>query len=153
MALAVLEFRRAGPGDAAAVRDLTRKAYVKWCEVIGREPLPMTADYDRAVRHHLIDMALIDGRMVGLIEMIPRESDLLIENVCIDPAVQGSGLGRRLVAHAEEETLRRGRKTIRLYTNKLFAANLRFYEKLGYDVEREEPFKGGTVVHFRKLLR
>ena len=41
---------------------------------------------------------------------------------------------------------------IRLYTNKLFAANLRFYESLGYRIEREEPFKGGTVVHFRKSL-
>ena len=147
-----MQFRRAGPDDAASVRALTRKAYAKWCDVIGREPLPMTADYDHAVRHHVIDLAYVEGRLVGLIEMIPRESDLLIANVCVDPAEQGGGVGRRLVAHAEDATRSRGLGVIRLYTNKLFAANLRFYESLGYRIEREEPFKGGTVVHFRKSL-
>lgn len=147
-----MEFRRAGQQDSAAVRDLTRKAYAKWCAILGREPLPMTADYDQAVRRHLIDLAYIDGRLVGLVEMIPREGDLLIENVCVDPAEQSEGLGRQLVAHAEAETRIRGYAAIRLYTNKLFAANLRFYARLGYDIEREEPFKGGTVVHFRKIL-
>jgi GNAT superfamily N-acetyltransferase len=147
-----MEFRRAGSQDAERVRELTRKAYAKWCEVLGREPLPMTADYDHAVRHHVIDMAFIQGRLVGLIEMIPRRGDLLIENVCIDPAEQGAGLGRSLVAHAENEARRLGHRIIRLYTNKLFAANLAFYRRLGYEVEREEPFKGGTVVHFRKIL-
>ncbi len=146
------EFRRAGPDDAAHVRDLTRKAYVKWCAVIGREPLPMTADYDHAVRHHVIDLAYVDGELAGLVEMIPRADDLLIENVCVDPDRQGGGLGRRLVARAEAEALRHGCATIRLYTNKLFAANLTFYERLGYEIEREEPFKGGAIVHFRKSL-
>ena len=148
----LVEFHRAGPQDAARIRDLTRKAYAKWCAVIGREPRPMTADYDHAVRHHVIDLAFSDGVLVGLVEMIPREDDLLIENVCIDPAAQGAGLGRRLVAHAEEETRKRGHGVIRLYTNKLFAANLRFYAGLGYEIEREEPFMGGTTVYFRKSL-
>jgi GNAT superfamily N-acetyltransferase len=150
---AAIEFRRAGPEDAARARELTRKAYAKWCDVIGREPLPMTADYDHAVRHHVIDLAFVDGRLAGLIEMIPSENDLLIENVCVDPAEQGAGLGRVLVAHAERETRRLGHSVIRLYTNKLFAANLSFYRGLGYEVEREEPFRGGTVVHFRKVLK
>lgn len=147
-----MEIRRAGPEDAATVRDLTRKAYAKWCEVIGREPMPMRADYDHAVRHHLIDLAFVDGRLVGLIEMILRDEDLLIENVCVDPDEQGGGHGRRLVAHAEAETRRQGHGVIRLYTNKAFAANLRFYAGLGFEVEREEPFMGGTTVYFRKSL-
>jgi GNAT superfamily N-acetyltransferase len=147
-----IELRRAGPDDAGLARELTRKAYAKWCDVIGREPLPMTADYEHAVRHHVIDLAFLDGRLVGLVEMIPRESDLMIENVCVDPAEQGTGIGHRLVAHAEGETHRLGHRVIRLYTNKLFAANLGFYRGLGYEVEREEPFRGGITVHFRKVL-
>jgi GNAT superfamily N-acetyltransferase len=147
-----MELHRAGPKDAERVRVLTRKAYAKWCDVLGREPLPLTADYDHAVRHHVIDLAFVAGRLAGLIEMIPRENDLLIENVCVDPAAQGAGLGRRLVAHAEAETRRLGHGVIRLYTNKLFAANLSFYRGLGYEIEREEPFRGGTMVHFCKVL-
>jgi hypothetical protein len=43
--------RRATPSDAAAVRDLTWAAYAKWVVVLGREPLPMTADYEEASPH------------------------------------------------------------------------------------------------------
>lgn len=148
----VVEFRRARPADAETVRELTRTAYFKWCAVIGREPLPMTADYDKAVRRHWIDIAFVDGLPAGLIEMVPRTDDILIENVCVDPDRQGRGLGRTLVARAEETARRCGHKTVRLYTNKLFAANLRFYGDLGYEIEREEGFRGGTIVHFRKSL-
>jgi hypothetical protein len=38
--------------DAARIRDLTRAAYPKWIAAIGREPLPMQADYQRAVVEH-----------------------------------------------------------------------------------------------------
>jgi hypothetical protein len=47
--------RRATPDDAAAVRDLVRAAYAKWVPVLGREPKPMTADYDQAIRNHILD--------------------------------------------------------------------------------------------------
>ena len=47
------EITRARPEDAPAIRDLTRAAYAKWVPVIGREPKPMGADYDLAVRAHL----------------------------------------------------------------------------------------------------
>ena len=44
------DIRSARPEDAHIVRSLVRSAYAKWVPVIGREPLPIVADYDRAVR-------------------------------------------------------------------------------------------------------
>ena len=44
--------RRAVSADASAVRELSRSAYAKWVPLIGREPMPMTADYERAVSEH-----------------------------------------------------------------------------------------------------
>jgi len=58
--------RRAVLDDAAPIRELTRPAYAKWVEVIGREPAPMTADYDATVRDHLVDLLYDDGRLVPL---------------------------------------------------------------------------------------
>src|SRR5215468_8802947 len=113
----VPSFRRAGAADAIAVRELTRAAYAKWIKIIGREPMPMGADYDIAVRDHLVDL-LFDGEdLVGLIEMIPNGDHLLIENVAVRPDRQGNGLGRRLMHHAEQvaQTLRFAE--VRLYTN------------------------------------
>jgi hypothetical protein len=38
------------------VRDLARAAYAKWVPILGREPKPMTADYDAALAEHVVDV-------------------------------------------------------------------------------------------------
>ena len=53
-----IQLRPAEPADAAAIRDIVRAAYAGWVPVIGREPLPMRADYDKAVREHQFDLAI-----------------------------------------------------------------------------------------------
>ncbi len=147
-----LELRRAGAADAAVVRELTREAYAKWVPLIGREPKPMVADYEQAVRRHLIDLLYLDGALAGLIELIPEADHVLIENLAITPAFQGRGLGEHLLVHAEALAASLGHDEIRLYTNKLFAANVAFYLKRGYRLDREEAFKGGVMVHMSKRL-
>lgn len=142
--------RRAGPADADLVRDLTRAAYAKYVPLIGREPLPMVADYQRAVREHLIDLLYVDGKLAGLIEMIDEGEQLLVENVAIADAFQGQGLGLRLLAQADRTAALLGRARLRLYTNRLFGSNVDYYLRRGYAIDREETIKGGTVVHMSK---
>ncbi len=73
-----IRLRRAVPADAVTIRELTRAAYAKWVPIIGREPRPMMADYDVAVRDHLIDLFYVDDRLTALIETIPATDHLLI---------------------------------------------------------------------------
>lgn len=146
-------FRRAGPADATIVAAITDAAYAKWVPVIGRKPKPMVADHAVAIRDHVVELAELDGAIVGLIEFIPGDDHLLLESIAIDPAARGRGLGRRLMQRVEERAVAMGYKRVRLYTNQAFATNLDFYRHLGYAVEREEPFKGGIVVHFVKTVR
>lgn len=143
---------RATIGDAAAVRNLVRSSYAKWVPVIGREPKPMGADYEHAVQHHLVDLLYADGELAGIIEMIPETGHLLIENVAVAPAFQGRGYGRLLLTHAEALAGSLGLRELRLYTNKMFAENVELYFKLGYAIDREEPFRGGIAVHMSKLI-
>jgi len=93
--------RRATATDVANVRALVRAAYAKWVPLINREPLPMTADYEQAVTDHIIDLWEENGQLLGLIEVIPAEDHLLIENVAVRPDQQGKGLGETLLHHAE----------------------------------------------------
>jgi GNAT superfamily N-acetyltransferase len=146
------EIRPAVLEDAAGIRALTRAAYAKWVALIGREPLPMQADYERAVVMHPIDVFIVDGALVGLLETILRPDHLWIENVAVTPEQQGRGFGRLLLDHAEKRALRSGRTEIRLLTNQAFAANLELYAKRGYSVNRTEPFRGGTTVHMSKRI-
>jgi hypothetical protein len=80
------------------------------------------------------------ARRIG--ETIAHADHLLIQNVAVSPDFQGRGFGRQLLTHAEQLAASLGHDEIRLYTNKLFAANLVLYGRLGYRVDREEEFKG-----------
>jgi N-acetylglutamate synthase-like GNAT family acetyltransferase len=149
-----LVFRRAGSEDAETVRALTLAAYAKWVPVIGRRPRPMNADYDHAVNTHIVELAYLEGELAGAIELIPAPDHLLLENIAVAPAQQRKGIGHRLMARVEALARARQVSMVRLYTNKAFASNLAFYQKLGYTLEREEPIKGGGfLVHFAKTLK
>jgi len=144
------QLRRAVIADAAAVQELTCKAYAKWVPVIGREPMPMRADHVAALREHLVDLLYVEDQLAALVEMIPAADYLLIENVAVLPALQGRGLGRRLMAHAEALAVSLRLREMPLYTNKEFTSNLELYRRLGYRVDCEELFMGGTTVHISK---
>jgi len=150
--MAAVELRQAVPGDAAAIRALTRSAYAKWVPLIGREPKPMTADYDVAVLKHRFDLLYVEGALAALIETIAEPDHLLIENVAVQPQRQGQGLGRRLLAHAEVLARTLGYAEIRLYTNQRFAENVELYRGIGYRIDREEAGERGVTVYMSKPL-
>lgn len=144
--------RCATEADAQPIQTLTRESYAKWVPLIGREPLPMTIDYAEAVKRHRFDLLYLGDRLAALIETTPADDHLLIENVAVRPAWQGRGLGKRLLLLAEDLARSAGLAGTRLYTNQLFAENLRLYASVGYLVEREEPRNGGVTVHMIKPL-
>jgi GNAT superfamily N-acetyltransferase len=145
-----LSLRRATAVDAAAVRDLTRAAYAKWVPIVGREPLPMTADYDRAVAAHVIDLLEEDGSPCALIEMTPADGRLLIVNIAVRPGLQGKGIGGRLLDHAERFARSLGFDEVELYTNVLMASNLDFYRRRGYQEYRRGTIVPGAVSAFMR---
>ncbi len=148
-----LTIRRAGPPDAAAVRSLTRDAYAQWISVIGREPLPMKADYEKAVREHEIDLLHAGSGLVGLIEVFLASDHLFIENIAVVPKHQGKGFGRHLLNHAETRAKSAGLGELRLLTNQAFATNVRLYQSVGFRIDRTEPhFGGGTTVYMSKSI-
>jgi len=147
-----IQLRPAEPADAAAIRDIVRAAYARWVPVIGREPLPMRADYDKAVREHQFDLAVEKGAIVGLIETMRHDDHLWIENVAVAPYAQGRGIGRLLLDRAERRAVEAGCPELRLLTNGAFEANVLLYRKHGYTIDREEEFMNGITVYMSKRL-
>jgi GNAT superfamily N-acetyltransferase len=110
----------------------------------------MTADYDRAVVEHQLDLLLVDGELAGVIETVDEGDTLLIENVAVSPRFQRQGLGRRLLAHAEQLARDLGRPRIRLLTNQRFEENVLLYRRLGYAIDRQEDLGVAIAVHMSK---
>jgi ribosomal protein S18 acetylase RimI-like enzyme len=144
--------RLATADDAEIVTRITRTAYAKWVPVIGREPLPMKADYALAISEHRIDLLCVGSEVAALVETIRRPEDLWIENVAVAPHFQKRGYGRRMMAHAEQRAAQLGLSQVRLYTNSKFDTNLRLYKSLGYQVEREEALSDGSAIHMLKRV-
>ncbi|AWN50177.1 GNAT family N-acetyltransferase [Methylobacterium terrae] len=147
-----LTLRPATREDVPVIRALTRAAYAQWVPVIGREPVPMTVDYALAVRAHRFDLLEQAGALVAVIEMILQPDHLWIENLAVSPAHHGQGLGRRMLREAERVARSLGHSDIKLLTNREFTGNVEFYERAGFVVEREEPFKGCLTAYLRKAL-
>ncbi|HSZ51050.1 MAG TPA: GNAT family N-acetyltransferase [Caulobacteraceae bacterium] len=150
--MAEIQLRQATAADVAAIRSLTRAAYAKWVPLIGREPGPMTADYEAAILTHRFDLLERDGRLAALIETVDEGDQLLIENIAVAPVSQGQGLGHVLLAHAERLAADLGRPRLRLFTNSRFAENIRLYRSVGYAIDREEDLGFAIRVHMSKRV-
>ncbi|NJK46316.1 MAG: GNAT family N-acetyltransferase [Pleurocapsa sp. SU_196_0] len=144
--------RRATSSDAESIRVLVREAYSKWVGVIGREPKPMEADYGVAVRDHLVWVLEDAGVLVAVLELIPHEDHVLIENIAVVPMRQKRGFASRLMRLAETQAREFGMIELRLYTNEHFVDNLEFYARLGYAETHRQPFRGSDTVYMTKRI-
>jgi GNAT superfamily N-acetyltransferase len=145
--------RQASADDLAVIRAIVLEAYTPYVAVIGREPAPMTADYAALVAAGHAWMAEGEGGVVdGVAVFFRRDDHLFLENVAVRDAARGRGLGRRLIAFAEDTARGLGLRAVRLYTNEKMTANLALYPRLGYREIARRTEEGFRRVWFEKRL-
>ena len=144
--------RRAHEADAPAIASLTAAAYGDYVELIGRLPMPMSADQAAAVRDHEVWVLEDDGSLAGVLEVVREPDHLWIENVAIRPDHQGLGYGRRLLDFAETLAADGGYAEIRLHTNERYARNLAMYAGRGYRETGRVPYRGTDLVTLAKPI-
>jgi N-acetylglutamate synthase-like GNAT family acetyltransferase len=144
--------RPATAGDRAAIERLVEAAYGMYVERIGRRPAPMDADYAALIAAGQVTVAERDGAIAGVLVLVPMGDHLLVENVAVEPGAQRTGLGRRLMARAEDEASALGLFELRLYTNEKMAENVAWYPRLGYRETERRAESGFARVFFAKRL-
>ncbi|HXD71465.1 MAG TPA: GNAT family N-acetyltransferase [Gaiellales bacterium] len=144
------EIVQAARDDARAVAGCVRAAYAHYVERIGREPAPMTADYEALIDAGEVWVARAGDGVAGVLVLRPQPPALLLENVAVAPDRQGEGLGRALMAFAEHRARAEGLAEVVLYTNERMTENLRFYPALGYAETGRAMQDGFARVFFRK---
>jgi ribosomal protein S18 acetylase RimI-like enzyme len=146
------EIVQAARGDARAVAECVRAAYAHYVERIGREPAPMTADYEALIDAGEVWVARAGEDVAGVLVLRPQPPALLLENIAVAPGRQGQGLGRALMAFAEDRARAEGLAEVVLYTNERMTENLRFYPALGYAETGRAVQDGFARVFYRKAV-
>lgn len=146
--------RTARESDLDAIRRCAEAAYGRYVVRIGRAPAPMVADFAAALASGDLFVAeneAADG-IAGYVVFYPRADHVHLENVAVDPACQGLGIGRRLIEFAERRAIELGYRRIELYTNAKMTENLELYPVLGYRETDRRVEDGFDRVYFSKDL-
>ncbi len=136
--------------DLDAVQQIVREAYSPYVGRIGREPGPMLDDYGVLISQRRICVIEHDGAVQGLLVLIPQTDAMLLDNVAVSPRAQGLGLGRLLLAYAEQAAIAAGYRFIRLYTNEAMSENIALYSRIGYAETHRVEEKGLRRVYMVK---
>jgi ribosomal protein S18 acetylase RimI-like enzyme len=149
---AAARIRGARADDAARIGEIARAAYEKYVPRIGRAPAPMTADFAAEIAAGRVVVIEADGTVAGYVIAWPEADAYFIDNIAVDPAWQGRGLGRRLMEHGEREARRHALDAIRLYTNAAMTENLSLYARLGFVETHRAVEHGFDRVFMRRTL-
>ena len=94
-------------------------------------------------------LAWQDGKAVGLVHFIYHRSNWSIENACylqdlfVDPALRGTGLGRKLIEHVYAKARADHCAKVHWLTHETNATGIQLYERIA-----ERP----GFIQFRKVL-
>lgn len=147
-----MDLRPATSADVAAIRAVAQRAYIKYVPRIGRVPAPMAADFLSHVQTGQTHVAISDGQVMGYLIAFARDDDYFVENVAVDPAGAGQGIGKALMALAEDHARDAARDKVVLYTNARMHENFPFYAALGYRTTGMVLEAGFRRVYFEKDL-
>jgi len=106
-----------------------------------------------------VHVAREGGRLIGTYNLRVKTDDIgdagYVNSLAIDPALRHSGLGRRLLEHAEAEASRRSLTRMKLDTAKPLTDLIQWYERRGYRMVGETHWDGKTYdsVIMEKELR
>ena len=147
-----MRVRQALPSDISTIVRIVKAAYKKYVPHMARPPGPMLDDYAQRIANDEAFVATDTESISGVIILIEAADHLLLDNVAVDPAMQGQRIGRHLVDFAEAEARRRGYSEIRLYTHVVMDANVAYYESLGWEETHRGEQNGYARIFMRKRL-
>lgn len=117
-------------GDRTALRPLFEEAE------------DSAAQLDAYVDEGRVLVARLGARAVGHLQLVDTQQpgEVELKNMAVTEAVRGTGIGRRLVAHAIEVLRAEGQTRLVVATAAADVGNLRFYQRCGFrfsDIDRD----------------
>jgi len=151
-----VDIRLATPADLPELYVLTRACWVQEALANGTLAIPALTetleDARVALGSHTTWVAVAGGRLVGSVRTSRHGDEWYVGRLCVAPDLQGQGLGRRLLEHAES-TAPDDVRSFALDTGEQSGDNLRLYRKAGYRVDASVLPDVPGAVRLRKRRR
>ncbi|WP_426959149.1 GNAT family N-acetyltransferase [Muricoccus radiodurans] len=144
--------RPARPEEVEAIAALTERAYAHYVPILGRRPAPMDDDFAARVAAGQAYVLERNGAIVALAVIEDHGDHLWIDNLAVDPALNGQGVGQVLLAFCEAEARRRGYRKLGLLTNERMTRNRAIYARYGFTETEHREVNGFRRVYMHKLL-
>ncbi|HEY9241749.1 MAG TPA: GNAT family N-acetyltransferase [Streptosporangiaceae bacterium] len=143
--------RQATAKDLDTIHAVIQAAYAKYLSRMPKPPAPMLRDYTGPIEQGSV---WVTGQPItGLISLTPAGDRLLVENIAVHPAAQGTGLGAELMRFAEQQAAQRKLRRLTLYTHEVMTENQAIYAHLGYHEVDRRTEDGYRRIYMQKILR
>ena len=144
--------RLATPDDRPGIEGIVEESYSPYIERMGQKPGPMLDDYAELIREGRVHVLERDGETRAYVVLLPLPDAMLLDNVAVAASSRGQGLGKILLAFAEEKAREAGYRLIKLYTHETMTENISIYLRAGYRETRRAEEKGFRRVFMEKAL-
>ena len=133
--------QKAAKCDLEEILDLQKRAFYSEAEAYHDftiAPLTQTIEsLEEDYRTKTMLKAVVDSQIIGSVRAYEKEKTCYIERLIVSPDFQNKGIGSELLKFIENEF---GACTrFELFTGKHSMRNIRFYQKHGYVIFKEEP--------------
>jgi len=140
---ALVHIRRATERDASAIATVLHDAFAEVDRFYTRAGYTATTTPAEQIRTRLAEgptwVAEDDGRVVGTMAAVKRESGVYVRSMGVAPAGRGKDAGRALMRQLELFAISTGAPRMYLSTTPFLFAAIRLYESLGFRRTGEPP--------------
>jgi N-acetylglutamate synthase-like GNAT family acetyltransferase len=144
--------RPATAADAPTIAALVDRAYEPYLSRMDRTPAPMLDDYVKLVADGVVTVFEDGGQVRGVLVAWVDGDSFYVDNLAVDPDVQGKGVGRALLGVADELGRGAGCQRLWLYTNAVMSENLEYYARHGFTEFDRRVDQGYARVFFERAL-
>ena len=138
--------------DLREILQLQHLAFQSEAKLLGNDQIPpllqTLPELEDELRRGVVLKAVDDeGNLIGSVRGYVEENTLHIGKLIVQPALQGRGIGRKLM-DAIEQLYPHARYEI--FTSSKSARNIRMYENRGYRAFKTKATAGVTIVYMEK---
>lgn len=138
-----IEIKLAQTDDAESISMVLAEAFAEYKSFYTEEAFAATTPSSERVKTDLDEgaawIALLDGKAVGTVSVIPKNEGLYIRGMAILPAARGNKIGEKLLSQIENFAAEQGFRRLFLSTTPFLARAIRLYENFGFRRNQETP--------------